>query len=277
MVVSNERHNMGVPGGQFERRRHRRQSTDAAVELIWKDDGHRRFECGSLVDISVTGACVVCPQPINVSSYIVLRAPGPGIVALSQVRNCVWGRTQYQLGVEFLEKAATQPPENVIEPDYHALLRAGVAGDAESVDRLYRALAFRYHPDHRDNGDAEVFLRIREIYRILAPSQRYQEELEVTKPLKTTGLKSELRGLKDKRLEVLSLLCQRRVSDYRNAYVSSSDLESLTGMSTQEAGFVLWYLREKGAVTLSDNTPGYTITAVGVDVLENTHRSDGDD
>ena len=219
---------------------------------------------------------MVCPQPIGVSSYLVLRAPGLGVVALSKVRDCVWGLTQYQMGVEFLDKAAAQPRDNAAEPDHHALLRAGVAGDLAGLDRLYRGLALRYHPDNCDTGNAEIFLRIKEAYRILAPSQPNQEDQEIAKPLKTIGLQAQLRGLKDKRLEVLGLLCQRRVTDYRNAYISPGELESLTGMAANEIGFILWYLQNKGAVTLSDNTPGYTITAGGVDLLESSQNPAGE-
>jgi hypothetical protein len=169
-----------------------------------------------------------------------------------------------------MEKSAAQPPDSAAEPDHHALLRAGVAGDAEGLDRLYRALAFRYHPDNRETGNVEIFLRIREAYRILSPSQRHRENLEIAKPLKKIGLQAELRELNNKRHAVLGLLCQRRISDYRNAFVSPVELESLTGIGADEVGFILWYLREKGAVTLSENS--YTISAVGIDILESAHQ-----
>lgn len=257
-----------------EQRRYRRERTDVAVELIWKEDSYRRFECGRTVDSSPTGVGIASPQPVDISSYVILRAPGLGIVALSRVRTCVWGRTQYRLGLEYLEKAAAQPPVGAAEPDHHALLRAGVAGDAEGLDRLYRALAFRYHPDNRDSGNVETFLRIKEAYRILAPSRPSQEDFEIAKPLKTIGLQVELRGLKDKRNAVLGLLCQRRIGDYRNAFVSPVELESLTGMAADEVGFILWYLRERGAVTLCENSPAYAISAAGIDILESAQQPD---
>src|SRR6516164_2931275 len=98
MAGSNVSSNAGSTNGSIERRRHRRMRTDTAVELIWKEGSYRRFECGSTVDATASGAGILCPQPINVLSYLILRAPGLAIVALSQVRSCVWRRTQYQLG-----------------------------------------------------------------------------------------------------------------------------------------------------------------------------------
>ena len=258
--------------GQTEHRRQRRERTDAAVELIWKEDSYRRFECGIIFDTSRTGVGVACPQPLGVSSCLILRAPGIDVLALAKVRNCAWRRTQYHLGLEFMEKASVQPRNPALEPDHHELLRAGMAGDAERLDRIYRALAFRYHPDNGDSGDSEIFLRISEIYRIFSVSKPSPER-EIAKS-GGTDWQSGLRRLKDKRAAVLGLLCQRRMSDYRNAFVSPGELESLAGMAPDEIGFVLWYLREKGAVTGSDSSPDYSISAKGVDILESVHQGD---
>lgn len=261
-----------MSSGQAERRKQRRQRSDAAVELIWKEDSYRRFECGRIFDSSRTGVGVASPQPLGVSSCLILRAPGIDMVALAKVRNCIWRRTQYHLGIEFVEKASIKPRNPAAEPDHHELLRAGVTGDAERLDRVYRALAFRYHPDNGDSGDSEIFLRISETYRILSVSKPRQER-EIAKH-EETDWQTRLRRLKDKRAAVLGLLCQRRVSDYRNAYVSRGEMESLTGMAPDEIGFVLWYLREKGAVTGSDSSPDYSISAAGVDILESIHQED---
>jgi hypothetical protein len=258
--------------GQAERRRQRRQRTDAAVELIWKEDGSRRFECGRILDSSGAGMGVACPQPLGISTCLILRGPGIDVLALAKVRNCAWRRTQYHLGIEFLDKASLQPRTPAEEPDHHELLRAGMAGDAERLDRVYRALVFRYHPDNRDSGDSEIFLRISETYRILSVAKPCPER-EIAKS-EGTDWQTGLRGLKDKRIAVLGLLCQRRLSDYRNAFVSPAELESLTGMSPDEIGFILWYLREKGAVTGSDSTPDYSISARGLDILETAYQRD---
>jgi hypothetical protein len=257
--------------GHFERRRQKRESADAAAELIWKDEsGQRRFECATIVDYSPGGAGVASPQPLAASSCLIVHAPGVGIVALSKVRSCAWRRTQYQLGIEFLEKAAISPQESAVEPDHHELLRAGVTGHAERVDQLYRALAFRYHPDNLDHGDSEVFLRIREAYRILSVSRPREPDLGIEKPLTGFGWQEEIRVLKDKKVAVLGILLQKRMGDYRNAVVSPTELESATGLAADEVGFILWYLREKGAVTMCDNSSEYAISAVGVDILEST-------
>jgi hypothetical protein len=236
--------------------------------LIWRDEaGQRRFECARIVDYSLGGAGIASPQPVPVSSCLILRAPGIGTVALSQVRNCCWRRTQYRLGIEFMEKAAAEPPDTAAEPDHHELLRAGVAGDYERVDRLHRELAVRYHPENPETGNSEVYLRIGEAYRILSTSRPHPPATGMEKSGTGFGWQAGIRELDDKKVAVLATLYERRMSDYRNAVVSPMELESLTGLPAEEVGFILWYLREKGAVTLCDGSSDYAISATGVDIL----------
>jgi hypothetical protein len=74
-------------------------------------------------------------------------------------------------------------------------------------------------------------------------------------------------------MAVLRLLFHRRINDYRNAYVSSGELESLTGMTPDEMGFTLWFLREKGAIMLRDNSTDHQISAVGIELIESTEQA----
>jgi curved DNA-binding protein CbpA len=47
--------------------------------------------------------------------------------------------------------------------------------DAETVSRVYRLLAFRYHPDNKETGNSEMFLRLSEAHEILSdPEKRAQ-------------------------------------------------------------------------------------------------------
>jgi len=58
------------------------------------------------------------------------------------------------------------------------------------------------------------------------------------------------------------------MSDHKNASLSARELESLTGLRDDEIGFIVWYLREKGAIALNDYSSDYAICAPGVDILE---------
>ena len=266
--------------GDIERRRSRRMRVDAErieadVELIWKDEaGQRQFECGRIVDYSETGAAIVCPQPLSPSSSLILRARGMGIIALSEVRNCSWGKAQYRLGVHFLDKVPAVSTNPDAEPDYEEVLRAGASGQFERVEKLYRSLAFRYHPDNRDTGDSETFLRMKEAFRILSPSQPRHVDSAVSRPAPALCGPDAYREQRGRRLAVLGTLYRKRADDFRNATLSVDDLQNLTGMGTDEMGFVLWYLLEKGAVSLSGYSSDYAISAAGVDLMETVSLRD---
>lgn len=258
----------------IERRRNTRARVDATADLIWKDEAeHQQFETGRMIDCSTDGATIASPQALGVSSHLILRASGLNILALSRVRTCSWSRTQYRLGIEFLDKATLNPTDTAAEPDYHGLLRAGAAGELKRMDHLYGQLELRYGPGNRESGNSEIFRRIRETYRILNIPRPYQPESGMVNPLGAFEWPEGLRELKDKRIAVLGLLYKKRRTDHKNASLSARELESLTGLDDDEIGFILWYLREKGAVALNDYSSDYEICAVGVDILESARAA----
>ena len=45
--------------------------------------------------------------------------------------------------------------------------------DPDTISRVYRILAARYHPDNAETGNSEMFLRLSEAYQILSnPARR---------------------------------------------------------------------------------------------------------
>ena len=60
------------------------------------------------------------------------------------------------------------------EFDLHGILRGSGDADPESIERVCKTLARRYHPDNHETGDAEAFLFFIEAYRILSNPTRRQ-------------------------------------------------------------------------------------------------------
>ncbi len=52
-------------------------------------------------------------------------------------------------------------------PDHYEILRLSADAESDTIERVYRTLAKRFHPDNEKTGDAEIFLRIAEAHRIL--------------------------------------------------------------------------------------------------------------
>ena len=218
-----------------------------------------------MVNLSATGVAVECPEPATPSSTLVVIAPALEVAALAQVRHCVWVRTQYRFGLQFLTSPGQGAAEVALTTGCQELLNSGVAGDMQTFESLYRTLAFRYHPDNQDTGNPEAFLRIREIYRILSSSQSTRTP-ETAAEAPGNAVAVRLPGEK-RHLSVLRLLFERRLQDCHNAGVSQCDIEAATGLPGNEVHFILWYLREKGAITAGDSL-SYAISAAGVDLFD---------
>ncbi|MFN9975214.1 MAG: DnaJ domain-containing protein, partial [Phycisphaerae bacterium] len=44
--------------------------------------------------------------------------------------------------------------------------------DFDTIHRVYRMLAQRYHPDHKESGDPDKFRRVIEAYRVLSDLEK---------------------------------------------------------------------------------------------------------
>ena len=56
--------------------------------------------------------------------------------------------------------------------DYYEALQISPNADQETVHRVYRVQAQRFHPDNRETGDAELFRVISDAYQTLSDPQK---------------------------------------------------------------------------------------------------------
>ena len=121
--------------------------------------------------------------------------------------------------------------------DHYQDLQISSNAEQETIERVYRLLAKRYHPDNLSNGSTEKFDAITKAYKTLSdPEKRaaydaayendkrdfFQAELRA-KP--TVGQKNDLHI----RRYILSILCIERRKDPENASVGLWQLEKLLG------------------------------------------------
>lgn len=161
--------------------------------------------------------------------------------------------------------------------DYYEILQLGRNADMDTVHRVYRMLAQRYHPDNTESGSAERFRQVLEAYRVLSdPEQRAAYDVAHLDTQKVrwrifdqnTAI-DEFEAEKAKRKGVLALLYRKRITSPRDPGVSLQDMEDLLAVPREHLEFTLWYLRENAWITRSDNAR-YSITVQGVDSLERT-------
>jgi curved DNA-binding protein len=158
--------------------------------------------------------------------------------------------------------------------DYYEILQVGANAEQETIERVYRLLAKRYHPDHDGTGDPLKFDTITKAYRVLSDPQRrkeYDARYRDSQKLEWNSLFNTLpseSAERDKRIYqgILSILYMARRQDALNAGVGIVDLEKMLGFTEKQLEFHIWYLKEKGWVERQDNG-GFAITVSGVDAV----------
>jgi len=162
--------------------------------------------------------------------------------------------------------------------DYYEFLQISPNADMDTIHRVYRFLAARFHPDNPSSGDAEQFRLLKTAYDTLSDHARRTEydakrRRESPQPFSTSiDFMDTLDGELNRRLAVLAVLYHRRRSNAMMPEVSLSEIEERMGFPRDYLDFTLWYLQKKGYIAKADNAQ-FTLTAEGVDFVE-THRVD---
>lgn len=159
--------------------------------------------------------------------------------------------------------------------DYYDILQISPNAEQETIDKVYRFLAKKYHPDNGSaEGNADKFRAIIEAYRVLSdPEKRaaYDAKYQGKSLLRDSNydMDSDYDAAKnDRRLQqgILLHLYWARRRDPLHAGVGSFELERLLGAQEKNLEFHIWYLKEKGWIARID-TGEYVITANGVDAV----------
>ncbi len=240
-----------------------------------------------LVDASDWGVGIETVAPLEVGAEVVFlgdnnRVLGLGGKKQARVVHCrLRDEGAYRTGCAFDEKEAHKrstanpaPAESDVE-DHYELLQISPNADAETIQRVYRMLAQRFHPDNSDTGDEKVFQRVLHAYRILIdPEKRasYDVQHRASRALRWKIFDQSksvqgVEGEKRKRWGILSLLYTKMIEAPRQPGIMIRDLEELLGCPAEHLEFTLWYLKQKCHITGPDNGR-YTITAEGVDMVE---------
>lgn len=159
--------------------------------------------------------------------------------------------------------------------DYYELLQISHNAEIETIQRVYKMLAMRYHPDNPETGDVNKFLLLNEAHKVLSePDLRaaydVQYEQRLSEPISLFELKDFAAGIDgepNRRLGILCLLYNRRRSNPDDAGISLLEFESMMSMPREHLVFTMWYLKEQNCVRMDDNSD-YVITGVGVDYVE---------
>jgi len=159
-------------------------------------------------------------------------------------------------------------------PDYYEILQVSPRADRETIERVFRHLANRYHPDNRESGNAEKFAELVSAHDVLSDAAQrasYDVSYERVREARwrifsQDSATSEIANDSRVRLAILSLLYVARRNNILEPGVGIIELEKILSVPTGLLEFQMWYLRENGWVERL--TSGhFAITAPGVDKL----------
>jgi curved DNA-binding protein CbpA len=165
--------------------------------------------------------------------------------------------------------------------DHYEILQVSASAEPETIHRVYRLLAQRFHPDNLETGNDTRFRLITEAYHVLSdPEQRaqydvvYQRQRQERWRLVSQATESENDFSVERqfRLTVLEVLYTRRRLEPDEPGIFTSDLEKLTGRPREHLEFTLWFLLQMKLVVRTDNSL-LVITAVGVEHLEENYQA----
>ena len=156
--------------------------------------------------------------------------------------------------------------------NHYESLEVSPSASFETVERVFRYLAKRYHPDASEHGDIQKFTRIAEAYEVLGdPAKRASfdnelgnqrvSEVEIVEGTGTIGDDTADRH------RLLSLFYAQRRQSIKKPGLGMNTVEQLMGIPVEVLDFHVWFFREKGWIQREEGG-AISITADGVEKLE---------
>ena len=165
--------------------------------------------------------------------------------------------------------------------DYYDILQVSTNAEPETINRVFRLLAQRFHPDNQQTGEEARFRTILEAYSVLSdPEQRARYDLSHDKQQKdrwrlvTSGdqIENDFEVEQASRLTILEALYTKRRLDARNAGISLLEIEKLVGRPREHLEFTIWFLSQKHFISRDDHSR-LILTVEGAEYLEESYRS----
>ena len=252
---------------------------------LWIEGGNGSAEASeaTIVDLSEGGIGVEVRTRLSAGSIVHVTGQIDGVTrkdASEQIYRVCWcstsmngaGRYRAGLALEVEARPTVHPAEG---EDYYELLQVSSNAEPETIQRVFRLLAQRYHPDNPATGNAGLFREVRAAYEVLInPEERaaYDAQLNQSRKTRLKIFQSweNSRGVdaeKRKRQGILALLYGKRMTEPAHPGVSLRELEDMLGCPREHLEFSLWFLKERSLVTRADNNK-YAITWEGAEEIE---------
>jgi len=168
--------------------------------------------------------------------------------------------------------------------DLYELLQVSPNAEPDTIQRVFRLLAQRFHPDNRETGNESVFQQLLKAYQVLsdpagraAYDAKHRAQTKATwevfdKSAEPTGKDAERR----KREGILGVLYRKRLATPTLPGMNIREMEDVLGIPREHLEFSLWYLKEAGDIKPGDNGK-FAVSVKGVDLYEGYQGSSTED
>ena len=257
-----------------EQRRHERRGTEAAITVMLRDSGAGRRMSGRGIDISQRGARIQTAERLEPGTYLTLHCEGLRLLVEAVVRHSAALGAVFVSGLEFAQETVV-PQENFV--DYYEVLQISRRAEPETIHRVFRMMATRFHPDNPETGNIERFMLLKRAYETLGDPERRMaydamHPAHSPQPIPLFAMREFVDGVEgenNRRLGILCLLYNQRKGSPDSPALSLLDLEQMMAYPREYLAFTLWFLREKSFIRVEENS-SYAITAEGVECVERT-------
>jgi curved DNA-binding protein CbpA len=163
--------------------------------------------------------------------------------------------------------------------DYYEILEISPNANSGTIERMFRYLAQRYHPDNKDTGDRDRFdIIVAANDTLRDPVKRAQYDIQHQNNSswrsKLTEEATDSKGIErdvDFQNRLLSILYVKRRQNISDPGIGPLELERLLGCPPELLEFHVWYLKEKGWIGKTENGT-LAITVEGVDRASSEHH-----
>lgn len=164
--------------------------------------------------------------------------------------------------------------------DFYEILQISPNASADTVDRVFRHLAQRYHPDNQKTGDSYQFHKVIEAHDTLKNAEKRAQYDLIHQQVRESqwGLAKEVIGEdgfdSDEKVQerILSLLYVKCRQNVHNPGIGNLELENLLNCTHGQLEFHYWYLKEKGFIYRTDSGL-LALTVTGVDQFNANRKS----
>jgi len=164
--------------------------------------------------------------------------------------------------------------------DHYEMLQVSISAEPETINRVFRLLAQRFHPDNQETGNESRFREIMEAYSVLSdPEKRARYDVVHERQRKdrwrlvSSGAQTENDFEMEERvrLTILEALYTKRRLEPTKPGIFYAEFEKLIGRPREHLEFTVWFLMQKKFVAIDDKSY-LSLTVEGAEYLEQNYR-----